>query len=1156
MNMDDDDDLSDLYFGGGPSDSSGLSIDGATGPSSQLKTGLVINNTTIKTLSGPTSFYIYEPTSDQVVLEELKKFGIERLPFFILLGDVHQSCSNFCTNRSDPGNFSTDTDEFLQLLDTLSDVIHPVDYIAEEYVREEERFRSILGEYEWPYNYCDSAVESWISRVKKSCFIRENRDLKGHLLNYKRYPYANSKGKDTDYNCPATEIRFHYSDLRHSYRRKMEEFLTFFWEGFTNKLNDSNYNNNKTFKENAWEYTKQYFQQNSQYELVDLDFKETSKLLVLIGDVNEQLALNNEAEAKRFINLYINDIKYNDLYESTKFLKNSLFQTWFELMFFGIIKNFFNFSRESDNSTLIYIFKNFFTENWNLQQRVYIDNVFQRFKFGYILIIFTDMYSFYRIFKSRKDSETSVLSIIQYGDSHIQNIAKFLEQLDYTLPSGISHRLYTQSINFSNNDFIRNNTSIISRCIDFSHLSEYNLTEKLKNYYGDIMNYKTEITGNSNADFEIQILDTTILDTSRNQISHLKSKNEPNAGIEVFLDINLTEQYFRWMMIKIFDRFIYKNIIFQYTENPFFPETIQWFHYFNFIVSDIVDSNTEQKLVFCKYPYPIIIEKSLREQIDWLTQSNPSNELKCQEFSTFLYDFKHNLSEQVACNIGTFDNFINFENVSIITTGTVKKNNYERLVNLLRDNTFIMKINDVNEYLYIMRKYQDITVDLPILVPVACDETLQRSWLENLRYSNNLIFYQNRYYLKFEVGGVNRPISIDFVNNIKSIQDSYFTNQYYPLNFVETNSYDEIEVNMRVRNQNLVKMNIFSDIFYQNNKNSFIGTIQVQRNIFWCKSKALCNLLMLLKMGYKTNIILKTHDYDVIFSPTDELLQQVREDYFESLLAFFNLIDFLYQNDKLSNFSSYKLLTENKIKYFDINMDYIRLILNDPNLNNPAIISITLLQHILKVIRKTFSIIQNNPIQIPIGTELVKFTIIEKKILTSSFIEANSNRWGEINSDLIRNLFTNINSAHRNCFSSTGWDIEDILKNGNSLVLISGPFVPYSFCTVNPGQTYKNKQYWGVWDVCTNINYRQRGFSESMLSYLQSSFTDKDFYLTISLKQSESQIKSLINLYSKFGFVIVRRESDQLVLVTQNRDFSNKLKLNETMCENFLKCRD
>ena len=147
-----------------------------------LKQGIKIKDTIITSLTGPVSFYYLKPNVD-IEPSEIKYF-----PLIILFGDRHLSkegsCANcYCSKEEGKCCYTISDHSFLQLLDTLGDTIHPIDFFTETFLAGTSR------------GFINGYMEDLTTKDMVTCY---HRTLRG-----------------TEYNkCPTKNIRWQASDPR------------------------------------------------------------------------------------------------------------------------------------------------------------------------------------------------------------------------------------------------------------------------------------------------------------------------------------------------------------------------------------------------------------------------------------------------------------------------------------------------------------------------------------------------------------------------------------------------------------------------------------------------------------------------------------------------------------------------------------------------------------------------------------------------------------------------------------------------------------------------------------------------------------------------------------------------------------------------------
>ncbi len=176
---------------------------------------LIINDKRIDRISGPVSFSLLKPK--KYVFDKLKKEGV-RLPIMMLFGDRHyseeQQCDT-CTCSSEGCCMPVYSEDFLQLIDSLSTKEHPIDFNIEGFVG--KKTRELLKN--------DTLITKNKQTTKEPMrMLRENmlacyiKELRGTEL-YKKH-------------CPTKNIRWHFGDARSSTESKydLEYLITSFQE--------------------------------------------------------------------------------------------------------------------------------------------------------------------------------------------------------------------------------------------------------------------------------------------------------------------------------------------------------------------------------------------------------------------------------------------------------------------------------------------------------------------------------------------------------------------------------------------------------------------------------------------------------------------------------------------------------------------------------------------------------------------------------------------------------------------------------------------------------------------------------------------------------------------------------------------------------------
>lgn len=158
---------------------------------SSLENGLIIHDTVIKKLSGPISFYYLKPDYDEIHIDEKGKY-----PLIILFGDWHNSNDFKCVCNSDIGCYQIDSQNFLQLIDSLSmsPNVSERDIDKKFYIdwfTESQFYGTSYGAKGGPMHY-------FVQGNFLSCYYK-------NLISSKEY----------EEKCPTKNIRWHHGDLRY-----------------------------------------------------------------------------------------------------------------------------------------------------------------------------------------------------------------------------------------------------------------------------------------------------------------------------------------------------------------------------------------------------------------------------------------------------------------------------------------------------------------------------------------------------------------------------------------------------------------------------------------------------------------------------------------------------------------------------------------------------------------------------------------------------------------------------------------------------------------------------------------------------------------------------------------------------------------------------
>ena len=154
------------------------------------KSGLVINNTLIKKLSGPIEVAILKP--NEKFFREMKVNFDVNAPIFMLFGDYHPVSDTLCSPCNPENCLNIWDDYFYKLLDRIVDPRYPIDINVEAF-----RFETRLNA---------DRDERPISKMMKMF----NRCLKQNdesIMNSIKLSL-----------CPTEKLRYQYSDIRQTYQ--------------------------------------------------------------------------------------------------------------------------------------------------------------------------------------------------------------------------------------------------------------------------------------------------------------------------------------------------------------------------------------------------------------------------------------------------------------------------------------------------------------------------------------------------------------------------------------------------------------------------------------------------------------------------------------------------------------------------------------------------------------------------------------------------------------------------------------------------------------------------------------------------------------------------------------------------------------------------
>ncbi len=422
-----------------------------------------VGDSLIKTLSGPSSFFLLCPKEDEFV----KYYGAKSnknvyLPIVMLFGDHHPKYEGFCSENSDE-IYST---SFLHPFDKITTKDRPIDFNLEGYFSRQE-YEDVISKKE---NIRVAEYENINEPIVK-------------LVNKSRYCFL--KNIKNSSNCLAPNLRWHHVDIRrsgivypiHNFEGLFSEFII-----------------------------------EEKYKNTDILFNEANKINYnKYMDMIELMIDDLYSDTDTFMNYYLNSpyftnnsLIYKQINKQSPPLNNiELWKDWYTRYYhlllrkytipetkYSTYKQFFNIYRENNKSKL-----NEFINN-NLNQINYLRSIILN-----LICMFLDMYYVTRMFKIpvkniNENDINPVLSIGYFGRYHTMYIIQFLCDIMKTYYIKYSYDNFDYNPNTTlifNGRIVLNVTAADYKCIQFPSfnlVNEINKYQQLKD--GEIQPHKME----------------------------------------------------------------------------------------------------------------------------------------------------------------------------------------------------------------------------------------------------------------------------------------------------------------------------------------------------------------------------------------------------------------------------------------------------------------------------------------------------------------------------------------------------------------------------------------------------------------------------------------------------------------------------------------
>ncbi len=455
--------------------------------------GITINNTVIKSISGPVSFYYLRPIDKN----ESKYF-----PLIVLFGDYHRSKDFICTNcecdiKSKPCCYTISDKKFLVLLDNLVySHKYPVDFYTETFFlgtnkgfkngfMENLTTKNIMTCYYKNFkgnNKCPTKKIRWQAGDSRQSAFKIDLDGNKYKINanlivrniLSKNRYINKISKKFINNlyiegqiCDLIEDIYliiqiylyknnYINKNRISSESLIKEINTIDIKEKINEFNNNLYksvfkdidgfilflsliyNNEKKSFTNYHIFLKEFFEMMT---------KDNSLIYKQILKQDYLLFNNKDYWYNIYLNLIINNQRYNffiNSFEKTGFIESNIFE-----------------------SLRILINKNGHMNNKKYDNKILILSQFFKFLSELFTVSILDLYTLLRIFKKPKNGYRSSLSFCYFGNMHILNIIKLLTDTQLIGKYELIHSIDMKGIK-------------PDRClnIDFS----LNLSEEVKNH--------------------------------------------------------------------------------------------------------------------------------------------------------------------------------------------------------------------------------------------------------------------------------------------------------------------------------------------------------------------------------------------------------------------------------------------------------------------------------------------------------------------------------------------------------------------------------------------------------------------------------------------------------------------------------------------------
>ena len=348
---------------------------------------LIIKDTIINKLSGPVSMYILTPIQNDL---------FNKLPIYILFGDMHNSDKGLCEKSSDSMNISSG--EFLGLLNIL---VKPNEYIDFYVEGGDIHNRTPFSEL----NYTDEYPMHNLWNLYIECYKKKT------LATYKYDPTKCEK---------MSRIRWQSGDIRFFKDEKFKDLLIpCNMHNFLFRFETKDSLTKANFLENLKSFDQYSTETNSCFKKLlsnTISFEDVrGEIFSESGLINKQLQkinINQRGKIIDYINTYISHVESSYAENITPEIKQIT-----ETLFL-IIRNLDNFTVYGDFDFHL----DYLKDNWDTFERY---RNLSLYKYS----ILADIYTICRSLKYLNYSDVPIINILYYGNKHTENVVHFLTEI-------------------------------------------------------------------------------------------------------------------------------------------------------------------------------------------------------------------------------------------------------------------------------------------------------------------------------------------------------------------------------------------------------------------------------------------------------------------------------------------------------------------------------------------------------------------------------------------------------------------------------------------------------------------------------------------------------------------------------------------------------